>query len=368
MRLYTFIMILSVLVIGCESNSNVSDVSNYDQNYDLSISPTKWYNGHSGTVTVTYDIPWSDNPLVEMAVSEIEKRNLTMDFELVTQPFSQDYLRKFVVEMATILPKRGIHVFGHGHTHINHDEVSFDEAYNSFKTCYDLMTQWGLNPKAYAYPGGRGKLPSTQLANKLAGFICARGAVNDSKLAYMCVEDEMIPENWYYLQAVNVGTDNPIQIENHSEMEPILESTINKRAWVILMYHSIGNDKGYSYYPTAEFLKDLDFIKDNDLWCGNMDQVALYIYERSNFEYNLEFESSDNSEVHYEITISDNLDNKIYDQELTLELGLKKFQEFESLSFYLNDSLVCQKIIDKEFTLVNLIPDENTYSLILKKK
>ncbi len=69
----------------------------------------------------------------------------------------------------------GIHFFGHGHTHALHDTMDYERAYASFHTCFALMRQWGLEPWAYAYPGSSALRPSTQLANRDAGFIAARG-------------------------------------------------------------------------------------------------------------------------------------------------------------------------------------------------
>jgi len=68
----------------------------------------------------------------------------------------------------------GFGYFGHGHTHVNHDALSYDEAFQSFKTCFDIMQNYGLKPVAYAYPEGKGFKSTTQKALKNAGFICGR--------------------------------------------------------------------------------------------------------------------------------------------------------------------------------------------------
>ena len=51
-----------------------------------------------------------------------------------------------------VLIPSGFGYFGHGHTHINHDKLTFEEAKESFQRCFDAMKKMGLNPVAYAYP------------------------------------------------------------------------------------------------------------------------------------------------------------------------------------------------------------------------
>jgi hypothetical protein len=71
---------------------------------------------------------------------------------------------------------RGVHFFGHGHKHDQHDWFDFDYCYTSFKTCFDYMELWGLQPKSYGYPASSGRNKTTQLACELAGFISNRKA------------------------------------------------------------------------------------------------------------------------------------------------------------------------------------------------
>lgn len=125
----------------------------------------KWSKDHQAAVSITYDAFWGkDDPYYHdkfrTVENEVLKRNLRMDFEMVTAwyDYPDNQLRQAqLAEMRETEIPAGVHFFGHGHHHIKYDDVSADSAYADFKRCFDLMTQWGLQPRAYAYPGGGGR-------------------------------------------------------------------------------------------------------------------------------------------------------------------------------------------------------------------
>ena len=95
------------------------------------------------------------------------------------------------------------------------------------------MTEWGLNPKSYAYPGARGYDEDTQLANKRAGFICARGYTLDWDEFYICPDEESKPQNWYYLPAVPIAKDFDKYVNTHDNLQLVMEKNIAKKSWII---------------------------------------------------------------------------------------------------------------------------------------
>ena len=75
--------------------------------------------------------------------------------------------------MSELVPQ-GFSYFGHGHNHIDHDELSYEEALESFQANYDTMKDWGMKPVAYGYPRSAGHEEETQLALENAGFLSGR--------------------------------------------------------------------------------------------------------------------------------------------------------------------------------------------------
>ena len=290
MKLVLVILSCFLILNSCTTKAP-SEPKNSTSDFDVKV--LKWFDGHKSAVSITYDAAWGNNPMLQNAVDEILQRNLTMDFELVTKNYNNPDKYHLIEEFKTNLMPYGIHFYGHGNRHINHDSLSYSEAYDDFKLCFDLMKSWDLNPSAYAYPGARGYLIRTQLANKNAGFICARGATVDPSKFYISPDTKTEPDNWFYLPAVFIGTQDTVLINNHAEMQVVFNSALQKSAWIILMYHSIGIVGGWGYYPFAEFIKDLDYIKSEDFWSGNMDMVAKYIKERNNLVVQKTFLSSD---------------------------------------------------------------------------
>lgn len=199
------------------------------------VKVAKWYNAHPAVVSITYDIGFQLDQRILKVVEEVRKLDLAMDFEVVTEFYNRPQFRYLVDIMREDLLPGKIRFFGHGHTHDLHDEMTFDEAYTSFKTCFDLMKTWGLEPIVYAYPGSKGYLPRTQLANKLAGFIAARGSHIDPYKTFICAGSETEPENWFYLPSVIMGSTDPAYVNTNAELIPILDLNLAKRSWIILM-------------------------------------------------------------------------------------------------------------------------------------
>lgn len=336
----------------------------YEQIFELNV--LKWYEGHRATVSLTYDAPWSSNLKVQETFNEVVKRNLCMDFELVTGNFDRPESQNFINQMRNELMPMGIHFFGHGHLHIDHDAVSFDSAYCSFKKCYDLMSQWGLCPRAYAYPYNKGNKETTQLACKLAGFICARGVSFTDDKFYICPNETKEPNNWYFLPAIPVAHEYQKYVQNHQKLVPLLNTAIDSSAWVIIMYHSIGIDIGWGYYPFEDFLQDLDLIAAGDFWCANFDMAAAYVQERNNFRFENYPEASEFGNWKYYIIFRDNLDNEIYNQPLTLEFNF-------NTNLHIKKMLINPAVESKtEFQAkdnkirLNIIPDEKRYLITIQ--
>ncbi len=289
----------------------------------FTIEPLTWHGGRKAAVSITYDALWGQwraQERLEKTVNDVLVRGLRMDFEFVTAKYDHPDYRFIVDDIRERMIPRGVHFYGHGHTHAYHDSLDYDAAYESFSTCFRLMTEWGLAPRAYSYPYGAGRNADIQRACRDAGFICARGVTTDPELYFICADGTDKPDNWFYLPTVPLASDEPGYVTGNAELVPILEEVVDRGAWVILMYHAIGFPGDWGYYPEYEFLRDIEDITSLDAWCGNMDDVACYIKERNAFSWNAGPVSSGEKEWVYELELSDGLDNTVYDRPLSLTI------------------------------------------------
>jgi len=330
----------------------------------FTMETAKWYHNHTAAVSITYDAAYAGNQTVENTVNEVLNRGLVMDFELITDNYDDGDMDEYLEIMREVLLPSGIHFFGHGHHHIEHDNLDFDSCLVEFSTCFNLMDAWGLNPKAYAYPGGNNFNETTYLACKMAGFICARGSTTHESLYYVCPDDIAEPDEWYNVYAVAMGVEHEEWTNNHEETSQILNTNLERNAWVIFLYHSIGLEGSYAWYPWADFLLDLDQIAANDFWCGNLDNVTCYVKERNLFECNItDVWQYGDGIIEYRLFPMDLLDDEVYDQPLTLNLTLKEgYLEYQHLEMIqLSDTT--EYLIDDGSVSIDVLPNENSFIL-----
>lgn len=334
-----------------------------DGDTTFTLTSLKWLNGARAAVSITYDAPWGTHEDHHLATDAVIARDMRMDIEMVSWIFAKPELHHWIDFYLRELIPKGIGFFGHGHTHALHDTMDFDGALSSFQTNFDLMTEWGLKPKAYAYPGSSGEKLSTQLANAAAGFICARGSTNDPSEYYVLANGTREPENWYFLPSVVMGNASFRYIDTHEKLSPILDQTLESKAWVILMYHAIGIPEAWSFYPLRDFERDLDEIQAGGFWSANFEAAASYIQERNHLRIDL-LEATATQEVRvFQLLISDGLRNDIYEQPLTfsLQVGSQSGLKFVEVSAELSGPLLTTREAGE--IRFDITPDERVYTL-----
>lgn len=345
---FFWLVIIMFLVLSCNierypSNLENSGISKNNRSINVDslfeISVLKWSEGHTAAVSITYDAAWGmkDDEYrsnLQQVVDEILNRNMRLDFECVTVLYDKPDCQKWLEQMRLELIPNGIHFFGHGHLHIKYDEVSYDSAFILFKKCYDLMTGWQLNPKAYAYPHASCSKTSTRKANQDAGWLCARTMEFDGNKLLICPGNIMEPVDWFNLPSVSMANDYETYYQNHNEVLPVFEKALEQKAWIILTYHNIGRPGNWGWYSWDEFIKDIDWLKENDFWYANMDEVACYIKERNGIRIEYRFLDKKDSYYRYQLRFNDELDRTIYDQPLTLELNFDPSASTDSITVY----------------------------------
>lgn len=321
----------------------------------------KWYNNCTAAISLTYDDgrPRSKS---NQAVNQLVLENgLTMDYELVTQNvLLKPKLKKYLLE--TMIPS-GLGYFGHGHTHVNHDQLSYEEALKSFKQCFQVMTELGLKPVAYAYPGGAGKEAKTQKALADAGFLSGRLHFSEKMTApYIVPGSQTEPEDWFGLPTLVMQDYSFIHckrcVGNNEQLIPYLDETIRQKAWIILTYHAIGNKKNYGFFRFDDFKKNIHAVKERNFWNASMNAVTLYIRERAQAEVKMIPFSKDGKIEEIRISVSDHLPNDIYDQPLTILFHIPKEWVNEPIALMEKGQTIKTYVYPSSNAIISLQPDE----------
>lgn len=207
-----------------------------DKSFAFHATISKWFDNHTAAISLTYDdgdFTSKNNRRVNTFVAQ---NGVTLDYEIITAnfpalSFARDMLKKEFLSS-------GLGYFGHGHTHVSHDSLSYKEALKSFKLCYETMKTLGFKPVAYAYPNGAAKKKETREALAASGFLCGRLHISKQMTApYIVPNSQVEPEDWFALPSL-VMQDYKAQhctrcVSNNDQLIPYLVHTLAQKAWII---------------------------------------------------------------------------------------------------------------------------------------
>ena len=363
----------------------------------LNASVAKWFDNHAAAISITNDdwpIPGRE-PDIDSYVLE---QGLVMGYEVVTgnsfygdRIFSGPEDERIAYLMQELVPK-GFSYFGHGHNHVDHDELSYEEALESFRACYDTMKDWGMKPVAYAYPRSAGEEEETQRALEAAGFLSGRlqTTKNPSKFYnlparigryflhparrsarpaewYHLPGDQSAPDNWFGLRALAMqsiefeGCESCIN--DNDELVPILDEALAQTAWVILTYHAIGKPEWWGWYDWDEFRKDVQSIAARDFWTASMNDITLYVRERENAVITVDVVEGNAGTESIEITLSDGLENVRFNQPLTILFDQPPDWVGRPFTVSQDGELLDELVFDTQAAMLSLKPNERPWVL-----
>jgi hypothetical protein len=279
------------------------------------IAIAKWYDNRTAAISLNLD-GWADNSPGVMQL--VREHGLALDCELVTGSLDDERIDL----IHEVLVPNGITFFGHGQVHSNHDAMTYEQAFDSASQCFDTMTDLGLKPVSFAYPGGHGQQLETRQAIEAAGFLSARGHKVTSH-PYI-VQDELThPPYWYLLPDIVMESydysHSASRTNDTAELIPFLDGAIIRTAWIILTYHGIGDPNAFGFYYLSDFASDLEEIVARDFWSASMDAATLYVRERESATTSIErVKNGAGALDHLLIYLGDDLPNDRYVQPLTL--------------------------------------------------
>jgi hypothetical protein len=354
---HILIPVLLIFIIGTFNVRGESGVSKKLPTAKIA----RWYNNCAAAISITYD---HGNP-ASKSNKKINKfvidNGLTMDYEIVTHSYLSSPYGKKKLFQEVITP--GLGYFGHGHKHVNHDKLSYEEALASFKKCYQTMLDLGIKPIAYSYPQGAGHKPETRKALADSGFLCGR--LHFSKRMtnpYIVPDEQLEPGDWFALPTLVMQDYGAGQckkcVNNNEELVPYLDETIRRGAWIILTYHAVGQETQYGFFKLEEFKKNIYSIKERNFWNASMSAVTLYIRERLHAEVKLVPVLKHKKIKEILVTAADGLPNDIYDQPLTILLDLPDSWRNKPLALVEKEKIIKTFVVDSNNGMISIKPDE----------
>ena len=355
------------------------------------LTIAKWFDDHAAAISITYDgVSGAPNRIDELVLDE----GLVLDYEIVTQRYLDQVpdwvehdltelvpdvvpgdiyqpMTDAAIEHSLSLTAHGFGFFGHGHWHVDHDALTYAQAYDSFRLCFEVMEDLGLEPVAYAYPRGAGGEAETQQALADAGFLAGRLSFPAlGQTPYIVPEAATAPENWFFLPGLTMESIRFRECEwcinDTSELVPILDQALARTAWIIPVYHNIGRGAGWGFYEWEDFEGDVRAIAARDFWVAPMNDVVLYLRERERAEAAMQEApmqviERDGLTRRIAFVLADGLDDDRFDQPLTLRFRRPADWFGAPLEVTQNGRLVARIAAFAETAAISLPPNEEPY-------
>ena len=333
----------------------------------VEVRIAKWRDDHAGAISLTYDHGWCwpVSESQERVLEKLKQYDSPMEFDSGTGPMPEGAFNS----MREIYAKHGVRFFGHGYLHLNHDSLTYQEAYASFARCRRTLDSLGLNPIAYAYPGDFCYDPKTRRAVEDAGFLAARRHhISHIADPYIVPFDELEPEDWFQLPSLIVQNYEfekiATTIHGTDELIPFLDETVKRTAWIIATYHEIKNGHGGTYRE-EKFETDLQAIAERDLWAASFNEATLYVRERSRASVTaVEMLDSIGGTYGFKMVLTDGRTDPRYTLPLTLVLSTPHLAGRKARLFR-GSTYVSDLTFGSPATMIDIPPDEHEYRIVL---
>lgn len=267
----------------------------------------------------------------------------------------------------------GLRTFGHSDYHDNHDSMTYEQALASFSRCFQTMTDFGLKPISYAYPGGWCYEEETRRALKASGFLNGRKFGRGDYINPYIVPDTVSePSDWFYLPTLVMENYDFAQCKEcvglPEELAEYLDETMQRKAWIITTYHTIYDwDEPQGQYKLSDFERDLQEVQKRDMWATSMDEATLYVLERKQASVHAvhHIHATTGDVYSLSINLGDNLPNERFVQPLTILLDAPQPWIGKTVGIYNNNKLQQTFLLQSGQMKVSLQPFETTYTIKL---
>jgi O-glycosyl hydrolase len=203
--------------------------------------------------------------------------------------------------------------------------------------------------RTIAYPNCTGGTESLCSQYYIAGRTCS-GSINSNT-----------PSNFYALSSFICGSEGTVA--TLSDFTAKASAAASSNGWCVYLIHGIDDDGGYSPLSSTILSQSLAYFNTNSstYWVSTFYNVARYIKERN--DVSVTVTSSTTNSI--SLTMTDNLDNTIYNYPLTLRRALPT--GWTSAIVTQNGSAVSSSIVTNGSTssiMFDVVPDAGAIVLL----
>jgi peptidoglycan/xylan/chitin deacetylase (PgdA/CDA1 family) len=158
------------------------------------------------------------------------------------------------------------------------------------------------------------------------------------------VVEARTPPDFMSISSIVCGTQG---MRTTKDFRSRTASAVKSKGWVVLLFHGVDNDGGWSPIVSDTLRKMLEYLKANDgqFWVPSFGEAARYIRERNA----VSVAETSSGDAGLTMQVTDTLDNAIYDEPITLRRPLP--QGWPSATVSQNGHAVDSKITEENATV-----------------
>ncbi|SNQ44792.1 Polysaccharide deacetylase [Cellulophaga lytica] len=309
---------------------------------DLDVEIATWFGFKRSSVTHTWDD--SNYNQINIAIPLYDSFNLkTTLFSLPNKiKYWEPYKKAY---------DNGHEVASHSLNHLNFEKITSSQIENELKESKNEINEkmQTVNCLTFAYPYCGSEAYGLTEKYYIAARSC-KNSIQSNK-----------PSDYYDLGGVLCGETT--QYFLGEQLNDLAQKSIDSNGWAIYLFHNIDIEGGFSV-NSQELKKHLTYLNQNiDIyWVATFLDVVKYIKEREAVSIKVKNQTSNL----IEISITDNLDDSIYNHPITVKKKIPS--ETIDSSLVVKQSNVgldygIAKLGDSKFVIFNVIPDTGTVSI-----
>jgi len=323
---------------------------------DYGIAP--WFRFKSMAVTLTFDDGTLDQYL--LAFPELEKRNIKATFFVVTESREEGYWQDaenrralFSWDQAREMAVSGHEIGSHSrtHDHLFGNGSFVDDQLRGSRAKIDREIR-SRRCVSFCWPFWKSNEESRSLAQRY--YISARAGGPDPVRYALKNGGIMTPNPHDVYQINSMGILSP---DHFFAWARIADQISSESGWAVINLHGIDDglidqqSLGWKPLSIDSFKSLLDHVDKSDRWIAPFGRVSRYIHERQ--AANIRLISVETDSI--TLSLTDNLDDDLFDQALTVKLKLP--EPWESAEVYQNGQIMWSEMREVGFLLFDAFPD-----------
>jgi peptidoglycan/xylan/chitin deacetylase (PgdA/CDA1 family) len=328
-----------------------------DSHFDFDGTIAQWFQFKEAASSVTLDDGTYDQ--YAAAFPLLEELNIKGTFYLAASLLDKGSwsdngtLRKMMNwEQAAEIAASGHEIGSHTYSHIDMSGENVDIEFELHHSRDYIQSKLpGVTVETFCWPHWRETDEALEEASKY--YISARSG--NGIISYYIKRKGGIPsdppENMYKINSLGF-----LNNQTDEEWKELIDSVYDSRSWFVSSYHGVDNGQlpadslGWSHLTAERFAETIRYPLDKGFWMDTFANVSKYIIERDRATLHIK-----NSSLSIHLTLDDQLDDRIYNQKLSI--SFKKPDHWDIVSVMdETDTSIAYREIDKRIFL-DIFPD-----------